>query len=111
MIKERHYRVHPNVLFCLLDLRLKTELGGIRASQSKADKEKSTDQLSKGRAAIKRAKGKTTNQPHLSKKARKNLKETKAIEEEMREADAEVDREERATTVRVNVFHNDYSQI
>jgi nucleolar complex protein 3 len=28
MIKERRYQVHPNLLSCLLHLRLKTELGG-----------------------------------------------------------------------------------
>lgn len=104
MVKERHFKIHPNVIFCLLDLRLKTELGGVRASQSKADKEKPTDFLSKGRAAAKRAKGKSTNQPHLSKKTRKKLKETQAIEEEMREADAEVDREELASVVRIFYF-------
>ena len=86
-------------MFCLLDLRLKTELAGIRASQSKADKEKPANTLSKGKAAARRAKGKATEQPHLSKKARKKLKETQEIEEEMREANAEVDREERASVV------------
>lgn len=99
MIKERRFSVHPNVMFCLLDLRLKTELGGIRASQSKADKEKPGDAMSKGRAAQRRAKGKATSIPHLSKKAKKNLKENQAIQEEMREAEAEVDWEERASVV------------
>lgn len=98
MIKERRFSVHPNVMYCLLDLRLKTELGGIRASQSKADKEKPGDAMSKGRAAQRRAKGKAST-PHLSKKAKKNLKENQAIQEEMREAEAEVDWEERATVV------------
>ncbi len=32
MIKERRFNVHPNALSALLHLRLKTELGGIRAS-------------------------------------------------------------------------------
>ncbi|EJD06019.1 nucleolar complex-associated protein 3 [Fomitiporia mediterranea MF3/22] len=95
MIKERHFNVHPNVMFCLLDLRLKTELGGIRASQSRADKERPGETMSKGKAAARRAKGKSTPQPHVSKKALKKLKETKAIEDEMREANAEVDLEER----------------
>lgn len=90
-------------MFCLLDLRLKTELGGVRASQSKADKEKPADGMSKGKAAARRAKGKSTTQPYLSKKGRKKLKETKEIEEEMREADAEVDREERASVVSRNI--------
>lgn len=100
MIKERRFNVHPNVMFCLLDLRLKTELGGVRASQSKADKEGSGSGMSKGRTATRRAKGKPTGQPHLSKKAKKKLKEVKEIEEEMQEANAEVDREERASLVK-----------
>ncbi|KAL5511832.1 hypothetical protein ACEPAH_5050 [Sanghuangporus vaninii] len=97
MIKERRFNVHPNVMFCLLDLRLKSELGGVRASLSKADKEKSENAMSKGKAAARRAKGKPTAQPHLSKKTKKKLKEVKEIEDEMREANAEVDREERAS--------------
>ncbi|TDL27539.1 nucleolar complex-associated protein 3 [Rickenella mellea] len=96
MIKERRFNVHPNVLSCLLHLRLKTELGGVRASESKADKDKSAGHLSKGKAASRRAKGKATNQPHLSKKAKKKAKETQGIMEEMREAEAEVDRDEKA---------------
>ncbi|KAG1756821.1 nucleolar complex-associated protein-domain-containing protein [Suillus paluster] len=93
MIKERHFNVHPEVLTCLLHLRLKTELN-IRASDSKVDK----NIQSKGKAAARRAKGKPTEQPHLSKKAQKALKERKEIEREMRDAEAEVDKEERANT-------------
>ncbi|KIJ17377.1 hypothetical protein PAXINDRAFT_175850 [Paxillus involutus ATCC 200175] len=95
MIKERHFNVHPEVLTCLLHLRLKNELG-VRASDSKADKEDKTKTHSKGKAAARRAKGKSTEQPHLSKKAQKALKEKKEIEREVREAEAEVDKEERA---------------
>ncbi|OBZ75212.1 Nucleolar complex protein 3 [Grifola frondosa] len=95
MIKERKFNVHPEVLSCLLHLRLKTELG-VRASESKADREDSGKAFSKGRAAARRAKGKTVDQPHLSKKAKKTLKERKEIEKEMHEAAAEVDKEERA---------------
>lgn len=90
MIKERRFKVHPNVLSCLLHLRLRTELG-IRASQTRADKEE-----------VKQAhkqKVKKKDQPHLSKKAKKTLKERKEIEKELREAEAEVDKEERAITV------------
>ncbi|KAF9246550.1 nucleolar complex-associated protein-domain-containing protein [Melanogaster broomeanus] len=97
MIKERHYNVHPEVLTCLLHLRLKNELG-VRASDSKVDKEDKTNQHSKGKAAARRAKGKSTNQPHLSKKAKKALKEKKEIEQEVREAEAEISKEERART-------------
>ncbi|KAI0374803.1 nucleolar complex-associated protein 3 [Pilatotrama ljubarskyi] len=96
MIKERKYNVHPEVLSCLLHLRLKTELG-VRASESKADKEPSGKPMAKGRAAARRAKGKKTDQPHLSKKAKKVMRERKEIEKEMHEAAAEVDKEERAT--------------
>ncbi|KAJ6630767.1 nucleolar complex-associated protein-domain-containing protein [Mycena sp. CBHHK59/15] len=76
MVKEKRFAVHPRVLSCLLHLRLKTELG----------------------EAARRAKGKPTAQPHLSKKARKALKEKKEIDREFREAEAEVDKEERAVT-------------
>ncbi|KAL6300168.1 nucleolar complex-associated protein-domain-containing protein [Sparassis latifolia] len=94
MIKERRFNVHPNVLSCLLCLRLKTELG-VRASESRADKEQGKT-YSKGRAAARRAKGKSTATPHLSKNAKKALKERQEIQKEMREAEAEVDSEERA---------------
>ncbi|PIL23912.1 hypothetical protein GSI_13663 [Ganoderma sinense ZZ0214-1] len=99
MIKERKYNVHPEVLSCLLHLRLKSELG-IRASETKVDKENAAadgKKFSNGRAAARRAKGKAVDQPHLSKKAKKALKERKEIEHEMHEAAAEVDKEERAT--------------
>ncbi|KAI0695905.1 nucleolar complex-associated protein-domain-containing protein [Cytidiella melzeri] len=94
MIKERKFNVHPEVLSCLTYLRLKTELG-VRASESKVDKPE-TRPLPKGKAAARRAKGKPTEQPHLSKKAQKALKEKKEIEKEIHEAAAEVDKEERA---------------
>ncbi|KAH9934778.1 nucleolar complex-associated protein-domain-containing protein [Fomitopsis serialis] len=88
MIKERKFNVHPDVLSCLLYLRLKTELG-VRASETRADK----DQPEK---VTKKAKNKKAERPHLSKKAKKVFKEKKEIAKEMREAEAEVDKEERA---------------
>lgn len=101
MIKECHYNVHPNVMFCLLDLRLASELGGVRASQSKVDKDVQPNFLPKGKTSIRKENGHAAKKPHLSKKAKKNLKESQAIEAEMREAEAEVDREERKNTVNV----------
>ncbi|KAI0781022.1 nucleolar complex-associated protein-domain-containing protein [Trametes elegans] len=98
MIKERKYNVHPEVLSCLLHLRLKTELG-VRASESRVDREPQGKSMSSGRAAARRAKGKKVDQPHLSKKAKKVQKERKEIEKEMHEAAAEVDKEERAVRV------------
>jgi len=91
MIKERHFKVHPNVLGCLLHLRLRTELG-VRASDRSVDK----PELNK---KDKHMKGKKAQPVHLSKKAKKALKEQKEIHKELREAEAEVDKEERKTTV------------
>ena len=99
MIKERRFNVHPEVLTCLAHLRLKTELG-VRASETKADRP-DEHKMGKTKAAARRAKGKETGQPHLSKKAKKVLKERKEIEKELNEAAAEVDKEERAANVRV----------
>ena len=94
MVKERRFQIHPNVLSCLLNLRLKSELN-IRASDSKAD--------NAGRATDRRSKGKATDHPYLNKKARKALKERKEIEKEFREAEAVVDKEDRAAIVGVVV--------
>lgn len=96
MVKERKFSVHPNALSCLLHLRLKSELGDVRASETKADKE---SRESRNKLDRKRAKGKKVEKPHLSKKAVKAMKEKKEIEEQMQEAEAEVDREERANLV------------
>ena len=85
MIKERKYNVHPEVLSCLLHLRLKSELG-VRASETKAESAVAKGKkFSNGRAAARRAKGKAVEQPHLSKKAKKALKERKEIEKEMKD--------------------------
>ena len=79
MIKERHYKIHPNVLSCLLHLRLRTELG-TRASNQSVDKPEITTE----RKSLK----KKSHKVHLSKKARKSLKEQKEIRKELREAEA-----------------------
>jgi nucleolar complex protein 3 len=92
MIKERRFAVHPNVLSCLLHLRLKTELHDVRASQSRASKEEAGDILQKRKQRKKDG-------PHLSKKAKKALKDNKVIQAEMKEAEAEIDKEERANRV------------
>jgi len=96
MIKERRFKVHPNVMSCLLNLRLRTELG-IRASQTHVDKPVAEQLSFKQRQ-------KKKDQPHLSKKAKKALKERKEIEKDLREAEAEVDKEERAITVSTLAF-------
>lgn len=102
MIKERGFKIHPNVLSCLLNLRLRTELN-VRASQTNADH---------ADAAKKKKKPKKGEQFHLSKKAKKALKEKKEIQKEMREAEAEVDIEERSSRVSIYLIlpitQNDY---
>ncbi|KAH7103818.1 nucleolar complex-associated protein 3 [Auriculariales sp. MPI-PUGE-AT-0066] len=93
MVKERHFHVHGNVLAPLMHLRLKNELH-VRASDTKADKDSDGARPSMKRG--KNKKGKDGEPQHVSKKQKKALKEKKEIEKEMREADAEVDKEERA---------------
>ncbi|KAK0228505.1 nucleolar complex-associated protein-domain-containing protein, partial [Armillaria fumosa] len=94
MVKEKRYNVNPKVLSCLPFLRLKTELG-VRASNSKADKDAPTKGKMKRPGPGKRKLGDAS---HLSKKVKKIMKERKEIEREFREAEAEVDIEERSNT-------------
>lgn len=95
MIKEKHYNVHPLALSCLLRLRLRNELG-VRSSELRADREEAPRKSYKERKGI--SKGKDA-APHLSKKAKKVVKENKEIEKEFKEAEAVVDKEERANRV------------
>ena len=76
MIKERRFNVHPNTLSCLLHLRLKNELG-VKASQSKVDRDAPHPQKDKRRKADKKYDPKM---PHVSKSAKKAAKERKQIE-------------------------------
>ncbi|KAI0302257.1 nucleolar complex-associated protein-domain-containing protein [Russula brevipes] len=93
MVKERRFNVHSNVLTCLLHLRLKTELG-VRASEAKVEREEiKREKVKRG----KKSKGQGAVSTHLSKNARKALKERKEIEKEMKEAEGSVDKEERAS--------------
>jgi nucleolar complex protein 3 len=94
MTKERRFGVDPRVLSALLHLRLKTELPARPADTNGGPK-----MQSKSRTAARRAKGKPTDQPHLTKKSKKAFKEKMGIEHEFREAEAEVDKEERAAVV------------
>ncbi|KAF9052602.1 nucleolar complex-associated protein-domain-containing protein [Panaeolus papilionaceus] len=89
MVKERQFKIHPNVLSCLLHLRLRTELG-VRASTTRAEK---IEEPERGKKSFKARKAEKI---HLSKKAKKVYREHKEIEKEMKEAEAVVDREERS---------------
>ena len=100
MVKERRFNVHPNVLTCLLHLRLKTELG-VRASEAKVEREEiKREKVKQGR----KSKGQGAVSTHISKRARKALKERKEIEKEMKEAEAGVDKEERTSNVSRDSF-------
>jgi nucleolar complex protein 3 len=99
MIKERRFNVHPDVLTCLLHLRLKTELG-VRASEAKVEREVKREKVKQG----KKSKGQGAVSTHISKRARKALKERKEIEKEMKEAEAGVDKEERTSNVSRDSF-------
>ncbi|KIR29197.1 nucleolar complex protein 3 [Cryptococcus deuterogattii LA55] len=93
MIKERHFQVHPNVLFCLLHLRLKDELDQMRRG-------KNAKGGNKGKGEKDEIKGKKFKSEKRKKWATKNQKkrekEMKEVQKEMAEAEAEVDKEERA---------------
>ncbi|OWT37457.1 nucleolar complex protein 3 [Cryptococcus neoformans Bt1] len=93
MIKERHFQVHPNVLFCLLHLRLKDELDQMRRGKNAkgGNKSKREKDEIKGKKfkSEKRKKWATKNQ-------KKREREMKEVQKEMAEAEAEVDKEERA---------------
>lgn len=108
MIKERKFQVHPNILSCLLHLRLRSELDMMRDAKKKsgagADRREKDKKGSKEKGKFKseiRKKWQTKNQ-------KKREKEMKEVEKEMGEAAAEVDLEERASVVcllrRINHF-------
>lgn len=71
----------------------------MRASHSMSDRTTSAKTMSSGKAASRRAKGKTADKPHHTKKMKKVLRDKKEIAKEFRETEAEVDKEERAITV------------
>lgn len=91
MIKERRFKVHPNVLSCLLALRLRSELSSPHEAKKKARyHDKKPDE-----AKIKSE----TRKKWMNKNRRKAEKERQEVEKELQEASAEVDQEERSKVV------------
>lgn len=88
MIKERKFQVHPNILTCFLRLRLRQELDKMRDGNKKKGKPDTSEPKGSFKSEV-RKKWATKNQ-------RKKEKELKEIRKEMAEAEAEVDKEERA---------------
>lgn len=100
MIKERKFQVHPNILSCLLHLRLRSELDLQRdASRQKRDA-KEKDRGKKGPKEKNQGQFKSEiRKKWQTKNQKKREKEMKEVEKEMGEAAAEVDLEERANVV------------
>ncbi len=110
MTKERRFKVNSRVLDVLLHLRLRDELGSKRSSTTNAtdpekDAARAFKEAEERRAAMKarekrgkggKAKAREVRKGaavHLSKKQVKKQKELRAIEDEMKEAEATVDLE------------------
>lgn len=104
-VKAKQYRVHPELIDLLLDLRLKDEIdGGIRASGEKVyGRAKDNLRAPKGKLPWKdrqndpksKQRTKQLGEPVMSKKARKAAKEKSEIEKEIAEAEETVKVEER----------------
>jgi nucleolar complex protein 3 len=91
MIKEKKFNVNERVLEMLSHLRLKNELQADRRADMTSIS-RVTDAFDKSLKPKDVRKGKGQ---HLSKAAVKKMKEVREIQKEMKEADAEVDQEER----------------
>ena len=103
LVRARSFAVRPEVLSTLLNLRLKDELGGgrVRASADAIFREKEGRKgvvrwnQEKDRKGRKGGKAKEAMSKSGSKKARAVRKERHGIEKEMRDAEGEVNTEER----------------
>jgi nucleolar complex protein 3 len=104
MTKERKFQIHPDVLSCLLHLRLHTELDQMVANR-KDQKAKNNSKKFAGRdGKDKDGKEKKEFKSEIKKKwqtknQKKKEKEMKEVEKDMKEAEAEIDLEERAQVV------------
>ncbi|KIW01990.1 uncharacterized protein PV09_06500 [Verruconis gallopava] len=85
MIKARNYAIHESVLNTFLHLRLLSEFQ-YKASHERVDKLNPEEQ---------KAKQSKKDRQFLTKRQRKQLRERKALDKEMKEADAVVSHEER----------------
>jgi nucleolar complex protein 3 len=103
LVRARSFAVRPEVISSLLNLRLKEELGGgrVRASADAIFREKEGRKgivrwnQEKDRKGKKGGKAKAAMSKTGSKKAREVRKERAGIEKEMREAEGEINAQER----------------
>ncbi|KAJ1906253.1 hypothetical protein IWQ60_012127 [Tieghemiomyces parasiticus] len=87
LIKAKSYNVNQEVVKSFLHLRLRDELDPTLVRESSTGKD--------AESAHGKSKRSAQDAPHMSKRARKTLKETKAVERELRLAEAEVSKEEK----------------
>ncbi|KAK2745381.1 hypothetical protein FQN57_003724 [Myotisia sp. PD_48] len=88
MIKVRDFKIHPSVLDTFLHLRLLSEFSSKGSKDSIDKKSLDNDQTTNGKKPKQKREFRT-------KKTRKLLKEQKAVEKDMKEADALVSHEHR----------------
>jgi len=101
MIKERKFQVHPNVLSCLMHLRLRAELDQMRDGK-RGRKPRSIGRMGGGKPGDDDDKPKFKSdirKKWQTKNQKKREKEMKEVRKEQAEAEAEVDQEERAQVV------------
>lgn len=117
MIKERGYKINSKVLDILLHLRLRDELGEKRASTNQAEGGKFGKNRKREDGGVQEGKDKAKPKDirkglgkHLSKKMVKKMREVKEIEKEMKEAEAEIDVEEREKNVSFAKTDDAYSR-
>jgi len=93
-IKARSFQVHPALIGSFLFLRLSSDLKGIRASGDRISREGNIQKrrpLNKKQAELRK--------PHLSKKAKKAMKDKREVEKEFAEAEMTVSAEEKQKEV------------
>ncbi|GAA5983896.1 hypothetical protein JCM11641_006414 [Rhodosporidiobolus odoratus] len=103
LVRARAFAVRPEVISCLLNLRLKDELGGgrIRASADAVFREREGKNgivrwnKEKNHRGRKGGKAKEAMAKKGSKKARQAKKEQEAVDKEIREAEGELNQQER----------------
>lgn len=94
MVRERNFLVHANVLDVLAHLRLREELSQSHKTGPMGTAHATAPRIQQ-KSKVDPRKVRKGMQVHRSKKETKRAKELEAIEQEMREADAAIDVEER----------------
>ncbi|GAA97749.1 uncharacterized protein L969DRAFT_97437 [Mixia osmundae IAM 14324] len=96
MARAKEFNIHPGILTCLLHLRLRDDLGNLRASDSRVDRPIANGQAN-GAKVHGRDVGKKNSlkEQHISKKVRKARKDRAGIVKEIAEAEESISKETR----------------